>query len=324
MEKLASVIAEFLQAKRKNLSPNTQRVYTFALQKLEWYMREVLRQTTTDCLTERNLLKFAAWTAEQPKGNVPNIMKAENGYVVEALTAGGVHVRLRPVRTFAIWCYRQRIVPENLFATQQFCREFFPRVPEKTLPVVRATDFNRLLRAAGQTRQPLRDQAILTLLYATGMRASDLCGLTIKDLEQPNVVHIRASKGGKDRYVPVGREVKSKVYQYIRHERPPSDSERVFLAGTGVEVQPMGRSSLLQLITRLCRVAEVEHMTPHAFRRGFVTALDRQGVARTVTQAVLGHTTTHMTDRYSRLNLEDLTEVLQAASPVRLAKGQRE
>lgn len=313
MEPLATVVQEFLTSKRGHISPNTYRVYSYALHKFVQCM-EGLGIATTDGLTERNLLKFAAWTAQQTKANLPNLDKAEK------LSPAGVHVRLRPVRTFITWCRRNRIIAEDPFAQRQFSLDFFPRVPQKDLPVVRPEQFNRLLRAAAKSHHPLRDQAILTLLYATGMRASDLCNLVLSDFDQPNLVHVRASKGGKDRYIPIAREVKTATYKYIRYERPDIETDRVFISGSGYELRPMDRGALLQLLTRLCRIAKLPHLTPHAFRRGFVTAMDQQGVARTITQAVLGHTSAYMTDRYARLAQDNLIEALHRASPLKLAK----
>jgi len=319
MEPLALLVEEFLQEKEKNLSPNTYRIYRFALQKmLEFF--ESIGVTTSDGLTERNLMRLAAWTAKQPKANVASVMRAEREGEVDLLTPGGVHVRLRPVRTFYLWCYRYRIVDENPFAHDSFCKDFFPRLKDVELPVVRSADFTKLLRVASKTRHPLRDQAIVTLLMATGMRASDLCNLTLSDVtSEPGYIHVRGSKGGKNRSLPVSRDVKAKVMAYIRQERPDIDSDRVFIAGMGLDIQPLTTNGLRQLIDRLCKDAGVKHLTPHAFRRGFVTMLDREGVARTVTQAMLGHTTPVMTDRYSRLNQEDLRMVMREVDPVRLA-----
>lgn len=320
MEPLASLVEEFLQDKEKNLSPNTYRVYAFALDKMLEFFKSI-GVTTADGLTERNLMRLAAWTAKQPKANVPNAMKSERtGEEPDRLTPGGVHVRLRPVRTFYEWCYRYRIIDSNPFHHRSFCQDFFPRLKEVTLPVVREADFLKLMRVAAKTRNPLRDQAILSLLMATGMRASDLCNLTLEDVTStPGYIHVRGSKGGKNRDIPVSREVKGKVMAYVRSERPDVETDRIFIAGMGADLQPMNRNSLNQLITRLCKAAGLKHLTPHAFRRGFVTLLDREGVPRKVTQAVLGHTSPLMTDVYSRLNKEDVRQVLHEVNPVKRA-----
>lgn len=307
MESVRDVVMEFLDTKQPDLSANTLRIYRFALAKMLEFFDSV-GVTEMEHINRRVLLKLSAWTQQQPNCHA----KKE-----EPVSPGAAHNRLRPVKTFIIWAKYMGILEHNPFSEHLFSRDFLPKLKEAELEVVRPDEFHRLMQVAQKTRNPLRDTAILALLYDTGIRVSDLCGLRLQDLNrEPGAIHVEGSKGGKTRDIPLSRQVRNRLNDYIRRERPEVPFEQVFVSTDGFEPVPINRNTVRLLLTRLCQKANVAPKSPHAFRRGFTVMMDRAGAPRKATQDILGHSSARMTDHYSRLNIEDLKHIHRQASPL--------
>ena len=98
----------------------------------------------------------------------------------QELSSGGVHARLRALRVFFNWLLREEVIAKNPFLKIQL-----PKVPEERQDVVEQHEYTLLMQTAKATRKPLRNQAIVTTLYDTGLRASELLALQLGHLE-PN------------------------------------------------------------------------------------------------------------------------------------------
>lgn len=178
-----------------------------------------------------------------------------------------------------------------------------------------------LLNAARTTKYPERDMAILLFMLDTGVRSSELCNLTYKDLD---VVGKRAwvrGKGDKHRAVYFGRVSGKALWQYLR-QVPREATDPVFLTERKSSFSP---NSLGLLFDRLGTSAQVEatRCSPHTMRHTFAVTFLRAGGNVFSLQQLLGHTELKMTQRYVALAQSDVENQHRLFSPVDAMKGGR-
>ncbi len=188
----------------------------------------------------------------------------------------------------------------------------------KTLPPLLTVDeASRLLETpGGPPRSPLRDRALLELLYSSGLRVSELTGLNLEDLDLPGgSVRVRG-KGRKERIVPVGRKAVEAVRLYLAQERRggSAGASAIFL-----NVRDGGRltsRSVHRLLgTRALRQGWQKRISPHALRHSFATHLLAGGADLRAIQEMLGHRSLSTTTRYTRLDTEQLARVYEQTHP---------
>lgn len=175
------------------------------------------------------------------------------------------------------------------------------------------------LLAAPDTASPLgvRDRAILEVLYATGLRASELIALKVRDLDLELGLLTCFGKGRKERLVPVGREAGKWVSRYLSEVRGPlvrgRDVPQLFLGHHG---RPLSRMGLWAIVRRhgvTAGVAQV--LTPHVLRHSFATHLLERGADLRSLQAMLGHADISTTQIYTHVSRERLRRVYDQFHP---------
>lgn len=194
----------------------------------------------------------------------------------------------------------------------------------KRLPGVLSPARVRLLLAAPapSPRDALglwrRDAAMLELMYASGLRASEVGTLTLRDLEpRTGIVRIEG-KGGKQRLVPVGKPALRALDAYLTACRPSllrpdgRDRDRFFLSRTG---RPIERVAVWQIVRRWARAAGLSRVHPHILRHSFATHLLSGGADLRVVQELLGHADIATTQIYTHVDGERLRQVHKAHHP---------
>jgi integrase/recombinase XerD len=155
-----------------------------------------------------------------------------------------------------------------------------------------------------------RDRAILELLYATGMRVSELCGLTIQDLSD-TFVKVRG-KGKKERIVPVGKKAIEAVDHYLIECRGEQQGP-LFLTQRG---KPMDRVTVWSMVKRYAKKAGIgKSISPHTLRHSFATHLLENGADLRLIQDMLGHEDIGTTDRYTHVTGNRLKAAFKAFHP---------
>lgn len=164
-----------------------------------------------------------------------------------------------------------------------------------------------------------RDRAILLVLLDTGLRASELCALTVGDVDQKTgKVEIKhgaqgGAKGGKGRVVYLGKATRRGLWRYLVEREDGQDSSTPLFLGKFN--QRLNRDALRQLLSSLGEKAGVRKCHPHRFRHTFaITYLRYSGDVFTL-QSLLGHSTLEMVQRYTRIAQTDVEQAHRRASP---------
>ncbi|WP_206885618.1 site-specific tyrosine recombinase XerD [Alicyclobacillus mali (ex Roth et al. 2021)] len=191
--------------------------------------------------------------------------------------------------------------------------------PDEDLPrVVSEEDVERLIGAVHRPdAMGLRDRAMLETLYATGVRVSELLGLSMEDVELSAGFVRVFGKGNKERVVPLGEIAQDALGRYLRYGRPLLARDRgenaVFLNRFGRRMTRQGFWNILKGYARQAGVtAEV---TPHMLRHSFATHLLEGGADLRVVQELLGHADISTTERYTHVTPHRLREVYRNAHP---------
>ncbi len=177
--------------------------------------------------------------------------------------------------------------------------------PERALPKILGRAQVDQLIAAPDAKSPLhaRDVAILELLYASGLRASELCDLKLRDVNlQVGCVRV-LGKGRKERIVPLGRAASEAIERYISQCRPKlarQTSERLFISRSG---KPMERVGLWMLVEKYGRSSGIlKSVSPHTLRHCFASHLLSGGADLRVVQELLGHSDITTTQIYTHVD----------------------
>ncbi len=159
-----------------------------------------------------------------------------------------------------------------------------------------------------------RDRAILEVLYGSGLRVSELCGLKIYDVDD---TFIRVmGKGSKERLVPIGKKAIEAIDFFLGHYRCQFDSENlkeIFLTTTG---RPIDRMAVWKMVKQRAKRAGItKNVSPHTLRHSFATHLLDNGADLRVIQEMMGHASINSTDRYMHISRSHLQEAFDAFSP---------
>lgn len=179
------------------------------------------------------------------------------------------------------------------------------------------------LRAAAAQGDPilLRDSAVLELLYGSGMRVSELCGLDVDDIDLDRATARVLGKGAKERVVPFGIPARDVVSAYLRRARPaliaradaPRDPGRIFRGARG---GPLGPRTVYELVARtLGPLIGSETVGPHALRHSAATHLLDGGADLRAVQEILGHASLGTTQIYTHVSAERLAKTYRLAHP---------
>lgn len=263
----------------------------------------------------------AAWGAEHPA----DITRLTLRRYLATLAERGLATSTRARRTSVARTWFALLARRGVIAEDPSLLLESPRAGRPLPRVLRVDQVDRLLVAPdGQSAVGVRDRTLLELLYATGARVSEACGLDLGaiDLEQRQVR--LSGKGGKERIVPVGTPAVATLERYLAWARPQllegSTAQSAVLVGA--RGGRLGVRDAREVVARGGRDAGLGHVTPHELRHAFATHLLDRGADLRQVQELLGHASLATTQRYTHLSRGRLQEVHARAHP--RARGARE
>ena len=257
-----------------------------------------------------DLEQFALWSQQRS-----GLLQADRIVVLEwlsalmqrGLSARSVARKMSALRGFYRWALQERLLAED--PTLLVARPKIGRPLPKSLT---EADVDALLAAPDvDTTLGLRDRAMLEVLYASGLRVSELVGLTLSQINLRQGLVRVVGKGNKERLVPLGEEAQDWLVRYLRDGRP------LLLGDEGDDIvfpsqrrQPMTRQTFWHRIRQLAVIAGVQKsLSPHTLRHAFATHLLNHGADLRVVQMLLGHSdlsTTQIYTHVARQRLHDL------------------
>jgi len=203
----------------------------------------------------------------------------------KGLSGHAINCYLRAVRAFWSWLVRDEIIQSNPLAKVRI-----PKPPRKVIPTFSESQIRALLGVIDRSRPTgFRDWTIILTLLDTGLRASELAGLKVKDINLDDGVVMVYGKGSKQRMVPIGARVQRAMWKYLQRYRPhPPNCSNLFLTRGG---QPLTVNRIEAIIESYGKMAEMEGVTcsPHTFRHTFAISYLRNGGDVFLLQRILGH-----------------------------------
>jgi integrase/recombinase XerD len=295
---------------------------------LQAYRRDLARYQ--EAMAARGRAAIAEVTAGDVAGFLAELREGgENHAPLAASSAARAVAAVRGLHAFA--------AAEGM-AGSDVASQVRPPAPPRRLPrAIGVAEVERLIAAAGAGEEPgdprpLRDRALLELLYGTGARISEAVGLDVDDLGlaspvdgpagpgRPAAALRLSGKGGKQRIVPVGRYAREALDAYLVRARPTlaagsrraRPSPAVFLNARGGRLTRQGAWGILKAAADRAGLAGI---SPHTLRHSFATHLLDGGADVRVVQELLGHASVTTTQVYTLVTVDKLREVYAAAHP---------
>ena len=216
------------------------------------------------------------------------------------------------IRSFFQFLQRKGVVTENPAADLEL-----PKV-EKKVPEILSLDKVELLleQPSGDEDKEIRDKAMLELLYATGIRVTELISLRVEDINLP-LEYIRCGSDTKSRIIPIGAQAKASLRRYLdkvrEHMLLRPDEEVLFVNCNG---KPMTRQGFWKIIKAYAKKAGIEEdITPHMLRHSFAAHLIENGADLRSVQEMLGHSDISTTQIYTKLTNQKLKNVYAKTHP---------
>lgn len=227
--------------------------------------------------------------------------------------------KIASLRTFYNFLYRERLVDSNPAMNLTA-----PKRPKSLPKFLTPDEVEKILNGVKiDTPTGFRNKTILELLWATGMRVSELSGLNFENLNLDNNEITVFGKGAKERIVLVSQRAKTYLQRYIETARPliakgfappaTNDNSPVFINNTGYRLQ---NKTIRKAINDVVNSIELpKKVTPHMFRHSFATKLIENGADLRVVQELLGHASISNTQIYTHVSTQHLKEVFEKTHP---------
>lgn len=262
-----------------------------------------------------DLLRWGGFCRERNLPLVPPEAVAAASFI-KSLTEAGyssstVQRHAAALRSWGVFLVEEGILEKGVFDCP---------LPEKgkSLPrILSEGEIRRLFEASmGEDPLDLRDRAVLETGYGCGLRAGELAGLRLQDVDMAGGLIRPLGKGDKERVVPFLGEARNRLRSYLEKGRPALDrglSDRVFLSRSGKNLR---REDVWRIIRKRGRIAGIplSRLYPHILRHSFATHLLRRGMDLRTLQEILGHASIATTERYTHFDLE-LRDVYDRTHP---------
>jgi len=277
---------------------------------------------------QRDVLEFHRFCGQdaEPGAITAPQVQAFVGSLYASNASASVARKLSALRTFFRFLRREKVITSDPVAGVAG-----PKLGHPIPAFLTVDEVFALLEAPTVTdRYWRRDRAMLELLYATGMRVSELVGGDLEDFDRAaEMVRVRG-KGNKERLIPFGRAAREALEQYLperaalivaRLQRGLApERAALFLNGQGTRLSARSVERTIQIYGLRAGIGVT--ITPHALRHSFATHLLEMGADLRTVQELLGHVSLSTTQKYTHLNIDHLAKVYDQAHPQ--AKGRRD
>ena len=282
------------------------------------YLHETKRASSnTEISYQRDLKKVISFLEKRGVGNLAEVTQVDlQGYIGEMehknFASSSISRSVASIRALYQYLMREGVVQTD--PTEGLKP---PKVEKKTPEILSVSDVDKLLKQPDQeTPKGLRDIAMLELLYATGMRVSELIHLQTTDLNL-QLGYVTCHDNGKERIIPIGNVSKNALVQYVESARGvfvKDESEKALI--TNCSGKAMSRQGFWKVLKGYAEDAGIQgEITPHTLRHSFAVHMLQNGADVKSVQEMLGHSDISSTQVYLGKNVSKMRDVYMKAHP---------
>ncbi len=265
-----------------------------------------------------DIAHFIGHIEEKGSADIGRVKRQDiTGYLLSlkdsGISSNSISRALVAIKMFYRFLVQERFVKDDVAGILES-----PRLIRPLPNVMGAIEVDKLLAAPDVTDWAgVRDRAALELMYATGMRVSEMVELTIDNLNLDVGFLKCRGKGDKERIVPVGRSAREAIGKYMEKVRPQllkgKQDKHLFISRLGRKVSRVSFWKMIKKYTRIARIKQ--DVTPHTLRHSFATHLLERGADLRVVQEMLGHSDISTTQIYTHINKERLKSIHRQFHP---------
>ncbi|MCR5107282.1 MAG: site-specific tyrosine recombinase XerD [Lachnospiraceae bacterium] len=292
MERTISSFISYLHNTKKT-SANTELSYQRDLKKLQKYLEEQGITSIGD-VKEKSLLSYVDFLREKD------------------FKAATISRNIASIKALCSYCTK-----EGMISSDPSLNLKSPKIEKKLPEILTMDEVARLLdQPGGDTPKEIRDKAMLELLYATGIRVTELINLRVSDVNL-RMCYIICRDSNKERVIPFGNKAREALQKYMKSSREAMLSDKnmdiLFVNCSG---SPMSRQGFWKIIKYYARKAGIgADITPHTLRHSFAAHLVENGADLRAVQEMLGHSDISTTQIYANINHNHIREVYSRAHP---------
>ncbi|MDR2269020.1 MAG: tyrosine recombinase XerC, partial [Rickettsiales bacterium] len=248
-----------------------------------------------DDLARIDTLQFRAWLTDRQK---------------RELAARSTARALSAIRSFYKWLSKSQNIKNEMIGLIGT-----PKIPKSVPHALEADEIKSMDKLIKETESipwlAARNQALLLLIFGTGMRIGEALSLTMRQIAgHPDTIRI-IGKGNKERIIPVLPVVWRAIETYL--DLRPFDTEHLFCSVKGLPMSPRMAQKMIERLRVILQLPE--YITPHALRHSFATALLSNGVDLRSIQELMGHASLSTTQVYTKISTTDIMKAYKAAHP---------
>ena len=282
------------------------------------YLTDVKKSSMNTVVSyRRDLIKFKKFIETQGVTDVQRVNPTNlNSYMLhmekEKFATSTISRNVATLKAFFGYLYRAGYI-----GTDPTIQLKAPKIEKKMPEILTPKEVDLLLsQPSMKTNKGIRDRAMLELLYATGIRVSELISLKLSDVNL-SASYIHCQDLNRERIIPFGSMAKNILKVYVREARPAMvDNEAEEVLFTNCNGTPMSRQGFWKLLKKYAKNAGIQtDITPHTLRHSFAAHLVANGADLRSVQEMLGHSDISTTQIYARMNNRRIKDVYSKAHP---------
>ncbi len=271
----------------------------------------------TELSYKRDLAKLCAFLSEQGINDFEKVTATNlNSYVLylekKQFKPATISRNIASIKALYMFLYKEKRIDEDVSEKLKA-----PKIEKKAPEIMTMKEVELLLeQPSGKSAKEIRDKAMLELLYATGIRVSELISLRLSEVNM-QMGFIQCKDSNKERVIPFGNKARNALIKYLETSRAEmvtdEDNDTLFVNCSG---QPMSRQGFWKLIKYYAKKAGIAaDITPHTMRHSFAAHLVENGADLKSVQEMLGHSDISTTQIYATLNRNHIRDVYAKAHP---------
>lgn len=289
--------------------PSDARIQTF----LTFLSQEKNFSVHTARSYQVDLSQFLEFLVDRKAGKDLSKVKREDirdfiGYLLKyGYERSSVARKLSSLKSLYKFLVRRKIISVNPVRAVKT-----PKITKKLPGFLTQYQTQKIMDITGYDERSLRNKAIMEILYGAGLRASELVGLNVDDVDTHNQVVLVKGKGSKERIIPLGSYALNAIKEYMAIRKDKTNLA-LFLNRQGKRLTTRSVQTIVKRL--ISRVADASHTNPHTLRHSFATHLLERGADLRAVQELLGHSSLSATQVYTHLSVERLKKIYNKAHP---------